>query len=156
MDSSQTATDDRPTCPECGHENIPGASFCGRCGASLKGGERVDPPLDDAQATSVYEPVRPADVSPWAPPGTIDVAPADSASQTGALPAREPWSPPVAPASTAADLPPAARHRESPRGLVLGIIAALLIAIVIGVYLYAAWLSDGARDTIDGLLPWVS
>jgi hypothetical protein len=40
------------------------------------------------------------------------------------------------------------------RGFWLGVLAALIILAVLALYIYASWLGDSARSTIDGWLPW--
>jgi hypothetical protein len=143
---------DRPTCPECGHVNIPGAAFCARCGQSLDGdgstGEVIDV-ATDSQATSAFEPVTstvtPPGASPWARPEGIDRDP----GLTTELPAPE--YAPVTPYRATPDL----RGPQGTRGFWLGLVAVLLILAVLAVYLYAAWLGDSARSTVDGWLPWM-
>jgi hypothetical protein len=43
------------------------------------------------------------------------------------------------------------RPRESRRGFVLGLIAAFLIAIVIGFFVWSSVVSQGFRDSVTGL-----
>ena len=98
MATSEIETQEKPVCPSCGHENIPGASFCAKCGTNLKNGAPseaiVVPPVDDAQSTSVFEPVAErrteSQRSQWAPP-VIDVSPSTDAGQTSALPVDRSW-----------------------------------------------------------------
>lgn len=145
---------ERQTCPECGHENIPGAAFCSRCGHSLNGDAPpdnvIDVELSDSQATSTYQPVTstvtPPMTSPWARPGALDTDP----GQTSALPA---------PARTDTITPPPpmilASDAHGPRGFLLGVLALLLILAVLSAYVYVAWLGDSTRASIDGWLPWM-
>ena len=144
----------RPICPECGHENIPDAAFCSRCGHSLNvdapSDDVIDVELSDSQATSTFQPVTstvtPPMTSPWARPGAMD----DDPGQTGALPTSVRDEPIAAP-------PPMlfAREPQGPRGFLLGVLALLLILTVLATYVYVAWLGDSTRDTIDGWLPWM-
>jgi hypothetical protein len=148
---SGPAAEDRPVCPHCGHENIPGAAFCARCGQSLDDNappaEVIDVEPTDSQATSAYAPVTSTvtapSASPWARPDALDTDP----GQTTALPAYVPISDVAA--------APVVRQPRGARGFVLGVIAVLLILAVLALYIYAAWLSDSARSTVDGWLPWM-
>ncbi len=140
-------------CPTCGHRNIPGAAFCAQCGRTLDEDEPAD-----AQTTSVYSPIGGSDTSSdatWAAPSDDDTIIDVDPGQTTTFPVGGRFSFDDEPVANAA--PAAAYQREqSVRGLVLGIIAMVLIAAVIGLYVYSAWLSVSVRDTIDGWLPWVS
>jgi hypothetical protein len=144
-----TSTDERPTCPTCGHVNIPGAAFCAQCGRSLADGETED----ETQVTSTYAPVgaTTADRSPWAPPAE-GIPPTTDAGQTSALPITSSWTLTNQDATPEPAIP---HHEESIRGFVLGAIAAVLILLVVLLYIYTAWLGDSTRDTIDGWLPWL-
>lgn len=145
---------ERPICPECGHENIPGAAFCARCGHSLTGDAPPDDVIDvgpsDSQATSTFHPVTstvtPPSTSPWARPESFDSDP----GQTTALPMPETPGPVYEP-------PPMvfAREPRGPRGFLLGVVAVLLILAVLAVYVYVAWLGASTRATVDGWLPWM-
>lgn len=144
---------ERPVCPECGHTNIPGAAFCARCGRALGNGAPTGDIIDvtsDSQATSTYEPVTssvtPPPASPWARPGGVDHDP----GLTTALPVAQDFIP-----APGLEPEPARVRPASPRGFWLGAIALVLILAVLGIYLYAAWLSDSTRSTIDGWLPWL-
>lgn len=152
IDAAAELSEDRPTCPECGHVNIPGAAFCARCGRSLGDEPPTGDVIDvtsDSQATSTFEPVTstvtPPPASPWARPGPIDSDP----GLTTALPTPE--YVPVSDVRRGGDL----GRPHGVRGFWLGVIAMLLMLAVLAVYLYAAWLSDSARSTIDGWLPWM-
>jgi hypothetical protein len=160
MESSESRHD-RLTCPECGHENLPGAAFCAQCGTTLRVDQdsATEAPFDDAQATSVYVPIgqEPEGDDPplWSPTPPrdpiIDVDP----RQTSAISIEPRPEPGVGTAPTSvAGSATAPQRTESIRGFVLGTVAVLLIAAVVGLYIYSAWLSDSARDTIDGWLPW--
>lgn len=143
--------EERPVCPECGHVNIPGAAFCARCGRSLRDDaaqEVIDVGPDDSQATSTFEPVTStvtAPSSPWARPDPLEGDP----GRTSALSA-----PPTHTPSADFTPVPVTRAPEGTRGFWLGVLAVLLILAVLAVYIYAAWLSDSARSTVDGWLPW--
>lgn len=134
-------TDQTKICRECGHRNVSRAQFCAKCGQTLNDETAHEPmDVDLAQATSVFVPVsQPSSEDSWAEAET---------QQTTALPVQTAeWSP------SPSALPPSAR-RESPRGLVLGILASMLIIAVLGIYVYAAWLTPSLRDQLTGWLPW--
>jgi hypothetical protein len=156
-------TDNRTTCPACGHSNIPGASFCARCGQSLNGDAAEVDVIDvgdaaDSQSTSVYAPIgpttTPASTSPTAPASASPWARPDPERVDSGLTSALPIPTAVAPSDEIAPVP-AMRPATGARGFALGLIAVLLIAAVIAVYIYAAWLGDSARSTVDGWLPWM-
>lgn len=153
QEPDEQRADDRPVCPECGHVNIPGAAFCARCGKSLDDdapGEVIDVEPVDTQATSAFAPVTSTvtapERSPWARPDSI----AGDSGQTTALPT----VPDFVPAPGLEPTPVSSAPRGA-RGFWLGVLATVLILAVLAVYIYAAWLSDSARSTIDGWLPWM-
>jgi hypothetical protein len=159
MATSESAVE-RPICPNCGHENIAGAVFCAQCGQSLNG-DQPEPSGSgngDSQTTSVFEPVTNggtmASDSPWAP-SAAGAAVATDPGQTSALPVSEPYAWERRAADAAAPVA-IATHQESRRGFVLGLIATLIIATVLVLYWYWAWIGDSTRDSIEGWLPWVS
>lgn len=138
------ATDRERICTVCGHHNVSRAQFCSKCGQALNDGTTHDSAADDpTQTTSVFVPVSPAPgEASWSEPET---------QRTTALPVRTAeWSP-----SPTTRSEPKARSRErSPRGLLLGTLASLIIITVLGLYVYTAWLSPSLREDISGWLPW--
>jgi hypothetical protein len=151
MDTSEHE-DERRICPTCGHSNIPGAAFCAQCGRTLDDGAQ-----DDAQTTSVYAPIGGSGTAPdatWAAPTDDDTIIDVDPGQTTTFPVGGRFSFDDEPVSRSAST--AYQPERSIRGLVLGIIAMMLIAAVIGLYVYSAWLSVSVRNTIDSWLPWVT
>jgi hypothetical protein len=153
QEPAEQQADGRPVCPDCGHVNIPGAAFCAHCGRSLRDDapvEVIDVEPADGQATSAFEPVTSTvtapDRSPWARPDSL----AGDAGQTTALPVVKDFIP-----APGLEPIPISRAPRGVRGFWLGVIAVLLIVAVLAVYVYAAWLSDSARSTVDGWLPWM-
>jgi hypothetical protein len=135
------ATDQTKICRECGRRNVSRAQFCARCGQTLNDETALESrDVDSTQATSVFVPVsQPLPEDSWAQAET---------QQTTALPVQTAeWS------SSPPARSPSAR-RESPRGLLLGILASMLIIAVLGIYVYAAWLTPSLRDELTGWLPW--
>jgi hypothetical protein len=53
-------------CPQCGHENIPGTTFCDSCGMQLG-----QPPVAPPVAPPLTPPVSPSFVPPVAPPPVV-------------------------------------------------------------------------------------
>lgn len=159
MDANETVGD-LLICPACGEQNPPDAVFCGNCGTSLRDDHErfTETPTDDDQATSIFEPIREPDHREeqplWSPEppreAIIDVDP----GQTGAIPIQKQDHVTTTPDT----MPPASMPSQATdsgiRGFVLGTLAIILIAVVIALYVYSAWLSDSARDTIDSWLPW--
>ncbi len=138
-------------CPECGTRNSALSLFCAECGASLSSAGSVSAD-DNGQTTTTFTP-RSGDARQQAPEGI---------EATGAHTTQEfrPWtSLPEASSDNAATgweeprgvgayerTPP-----ESRRGFVLGLLAAILIALVIGFFLWSTVASQGFRDTVTGL-----
>lgn len=156
---SNEPRDDQLICPACGFTNAPDAVFCGNCGTSLRDGANpgIESPIDDALATSVYVPIRePAEREEpplWSPEPPRDTMLDADPGQTSAIPVGQTLDYPDAPAAN--HEPDAVQERqESIRGFMLGTVSIILIAAVIALYVYSAWLSDSMRDTIDGWLPW--
>lgn len=112
------------TCPECGAINIASDLFCKQCGSSLAmtGG--------NYQHTSAFTPVTPDQT------GTVAIVPVTDPAVYPPIPGYSPTYAPI---------------EESPRGAVLGWIAATLILLVIGFFVWAAILSDATRDRILGI-----
>ena len=160
MDSTEPRHD-RLTCPHCGHENLPGAAFCAQCGMNVRGDQdsNTEAPIDDAQTTSVYEPLDQApdrDDSPlWSPQPPRDTIIDVDPGQTSAITVEPRFEHGIGTAPVGDTGSGASPQRtESIRGFVLGTMAILLIAMVVGLYVYSAWLSDSTRNMIDGWIPW--
>lgn len=147
-----------PRCPKCKETIRPGTAFCGNCGTSVSEITNV-PPVEsasDSDATASFIPVagdaRDSDSgttrepSPWAPPSSSDYAPAATlmSESTDA----------GTPAPSVIDTPQEQQPRGI-RGLLLGTLAIILIAAVFSLYIYDAWLSESARSTVEGWLPWL-
>lgn len=113
------------TCPACGAINVSADLFCKECGSSLvsvSGGH---------QQTAAFIPVS-ADQT-----GTVAIAPV---SET---PVYQPMQTSYAGAYEPIE--------ESPRGAVLGWIAATIILLMIGFFVWAVVFSDATRDRILGI-----
>jgi hypothetical protein len=133
-------------CPECGTRNSGLSLFCAECGAALfhdpsGSGEETSTgttstfaPAQDPNATAEFIPVN----------ASAQDTMASSGRWTPSVP-QDTWSSPAAPPAEATFVRP-----ESRRGLVLGWIASVLIALVIGFVIWSSLLSPGVRDTISG------
>ena len=139
-------------CSWCGNHNIPNARYCVRCGQALDHDEATASDHPDNETTGVFEPIG----TPSDPEATWANA---EAEQTAALPtAPQLWgNPDDVPRTPESTGPPPsalpAPQPESARGLVLGVVASVLIAAVIGYYIYAAWISQSLRDDIVNWIP---
>lgn len=147
-------------CLNCGRHNKAGSAFCAECGSSLlngsdeSGSEASD---EDSQSTVAFVPVRdPGTVdhmSSWAPSGRSGVpAGRHDATSTGVQPLDLPSNPTQNIAEASGKH---VGHDSSMRGFFLGMLGMLLFLTVLMVYIYAAWLDDSARETIDSWLPWM-
>lgn len=175
MTSSNASS--KRTCPVCGARNSGISLFCAECGSSLN--VDVDPAGDTAAiptqptAPRHTEPFSPgsgstSDTPPWrfaddqhadetAPYRTSPDAAAGSDTEPGRW-RRSPNgaatpSPAVeSPSHTGLPATVALIERQPPgaRGFFLGLIAFFLIAVVIALYGWTAWLSADLRDTISG------
>lgn len=168
--STNTESAHLPRCPQCSEPVRPGTAFCGNCGASVSGITHARPADDanDPEATSAFVPVTtgvndsdqsPAsEQSPWAPPASREYASSTAVSPVMAnQSAAEANDLFAIDTGTAQDfLTPKAQSSqpESIRGLILGTLAAILIAAVFALYLYDAWLSESAQSTVEGWYPW--
>jgi hypothetical protein len=150
------------TCPSCGAKNSSFSLFCAECGASLE--------APDADDTSTYRPLADEDDSQataaFTPATTRNAEPEPEASQTRIAPPVRSTVQPYAPgwdaeptpqsapaqswAEAGADHPAltAEAQPESMRGFFLGLVAVLLIGAVLGAWIWAGVLTDGARDSI--------
>ena len=152
-----------PRCPQCDEPFRPESAFCGNCGASLAGASTDDAMGNpaDTQATATFAPLPDytgqydydvvRDPSPWAPPGSSDYTSPpvfDGAATSGGNHQTK-----LTDARSASIGP--SQQQQGIRGLFLGILAMILIGAVLALYLYDAWLSDSARTTVEGWLPWL-
>jgi hypothetical protein len=143
--SSSSASQPR-ICPECGTRNSGLSLFCAECGAALYTDTPDSDRDDETQTTTAFAPSTD-------PTTTADFTPRTSSTQetltsSPAWSAAEPvetWTATPAPPSEVAYAPP-----ESRRGLVLGWIAAVLIALVIGFLIWSTFLGESTRDMITG------
>lgn len=129
------------TCPECGASNSADDLFCKDCGASLAAVGVV------AEQTTTFRPVQSVEdthtttIVPAMDTGTTAVAPAigpESAQQYGYPVEAQPTS--------VGSIP----QQESPRGAVLGWLAATLFLVIVGFYLWSSVLSEATRDRFTG------
>jgi hypothetical protein len=80
--------EEKPTCPACGAEVLPGEAFCANCGASLAQPPIPPEPVIEAEAEPeppVEEaPLKPEPVAPEAPvaEAPVEAAPAEAVSET--------------------------------------------------------------------------
>jgi hypothetical protein len=161
------------TCPSCGATNSSFSLFCAECGASLEAPEADDtatyrpvPDARDDQETAAFTPTAP----PRAPePETVP----DTSQATRTAPPIQSTVQPYAPGWDAEPGPqtapdtgwaePSADHRaltnraqpESMRGFFLGLVAVLLIGAVLGAWIWAGVLTDGARDSLRGFFGFI-
>lgn len=121
-------------CPDCGAENNNSDLFCKDCGASLVG------VTANSQHTAAFTPVS-----------------APSETQTTAIaPAPAPAASPAAPEYSAIPASQPATYSYSPqpessRGAVLGWLAMILIAVIVGAYFWSSVISDATRDRVTGI-----
>lgn len=147
-------------CPQCDEPVLRDSAFCGNCGASLPGS---DTERDD-QATTTFTPVSSeegdggyrvgSEPSPWASPDSDRYVPPQL--YDGTVPSE--YDPNATMIGSQSDYLAARDEPAGPqgvRGFVLGLIGLVLIAAVLALYLYDAWLSDSARETVESWLPWL-
>jgi hypothetical protein len=141
-------------CPECGTRNSALSLFCAECGASLSsaGSMGVD---DNGQTTTTFTP-RSGDARQQEPEAT-------AATGTHATQEFRPYSSlPGAPGASVGNVATgwedprgvgayARTPPESRRGFALGLLAAILIALVIGFFLWSTVASQDFRDAVTGL-----
>jgi hypothetical protein len=140
-------------CPNCGAPNSALSIFCAECGTGLNTNRDDDDRENAGQTTLTFTPVSdepdPA-VATWESardtqatqeftPQAQDAPGADEYTASG-------WQP-----QDTYGAPVIERARESRRGFVLGLIAAFLIAIVIGFFVWSSVVSQGFRDSVTGL-----
>jgi hypothetical protein len=150
---STPSVSDARICPECGKRNSGLSLFCAECGAPLMDDAVWAPPSDGTQTTSAFSPSRDPEATTAFTPRRADPIPANGpdtdrdraweASGTAT------WA---SPAATVDAEPPMVDFEppESRRGFVLGVIASVLIALVIGFVVWAVLLDAGTRDTLTG------
>lgn len=113
------------TCPECGAANDSADLFCKECGASLASVAPAN------QQTAAFTPIPNSGDT-----GTMSIMPVPEQSPIAPYPPYTAMYEPV---------------YESPRGAVLGWLAATLMLIVIGLFLWATVFSDSIRDNVTGI-----
>lgn len=120
------------TCPRCGEVNDANDLFCKNCGDSLANVSPANeqtaaftpiPQQDMTQTTAVAPALPPQPVQSYSYPVTETPAPA----YTGSMP-----------------------PQESPRGAVLGWLAAFLFVLIVGFFVWSSLLSDATRDRFTG------
>lgn len=145
------------TCPDCGTKNDAGDLFCRSCGTSLA---MVSVNSDSDADTDT--------TSDWYTPGdqpTETIAPVNSSTETQTTAIAPTVSPSTStpPVMASSDQPAndyltmyqnnaytyQATH-ESVRGAVLGWIAAALMLVIIGAFVWSTLLSDATRDRFTG------
>lgn len=156
-------TNPTKTCPDCGTKNDAGDLFCRSCGTSLA---LVDVDADTESTTDWYAPgdqptetIAPVNASTEMDPPMSS----STETQTTAIAPTVSPSAPTPPVSSASDQfsndyltmyqnnanTYIATH-ESVRGAVLGWIAAVLILVTIGAFVWSTLLSDATRDRFTG------
>lgn len=180
--SSSTASTSR-TCPACGARNSGISLFCAECGSSLnsdtdRNGDTAANPTrsSPSQHTEPFSPALgdPSDNERWRKrPGQhqdetapFEMAPSTPRSSTSA---NEPWRSAAIGTSSDTFAADPLNHRQQPatvtmvenqhrgaRGFFLGLLAFILIAIVVGLYGWTAWLSADLRDTISSWFGFIS
>ena len=177
--TSSSATTSR-TCPVCGARNSGISLFCAECGSSLNGdahrtGDTAAIPIHPttAQHTEPYRVTRgsTSGTQRWSTSESQDeIAPfrTTSANRTSSAPIGDRWSAASNGGGAevfAADTPyhdafsptvtMVEHHAPSTRGFFLGLLAFLLIAVILGLYGWTAWLSADLRDTISGWFDFI-
>jgi len=151
---STPGVSDARICPQCGKRNSGLSLFCAECGTPLMDDAVWSRPSDATQATAAFSPAQdPGATTAFAPQPSTQPAARDLDTTR-----EHAWEPPgAAPAwtSPAAAIEPASpmvayEPPESRRGFILGVIASILIAVVIGFVIWASLLDAGTRDTITG------
>jgi hypothetical protein len=136
-------------CPECGARNSGLSLYCAECGADLFRDADGSEPEDELRSPSAFgasqDPNATAEFAP------VSASPQDTLVSSTRWASSLPWSPesPPIPAQPA-EMPHV--QPESRRGLILGWIASVLIALVIGFVIWSTLLSAATRDTITGWL----
>lgn len=127
-----------PTCPSCGATSRDGARFCSGCGTTLG-----PAPGNEPTAVSPLPPITPGPapiVVPGPPPYAAPTTPIAASTTPFAAP-RAPTKQVLAPPP----LPPA----EPVRSPTAGLIAAGVVALLVGVAIVGVVLSSGGGDTVE-------
>lgn len=138
-------------CPECGTRNSGLSLFCAECGASLNNARSADVE-EEGQTTTTFTPAS-YDGEQRAPTWNAAKGTHETQEFTPQRPiANEPDR------NTAAgwdnlkhDAPYARVPAESRRGFVLGLLAGILIALVIGFFIWSTVADQAFRDAVTGL-----
>ncbi len=147
-------------CPVCDARNSGLSLFCAECGSALNGSPPSDTtafatiPESDSQLTQAFTPVSrdalSADHDRWrAPQDTAFSSPSAPAHGTAA----HAWAPTPSGGAAEAGMTTVVFTSDQDRGIrgfILGVVSIALIAILLGLYLWAGVLSDATRDTIGG------
>ena len=141
------------TCPECGTQNSGLSLFCTECGTPLAEGPAWSRPSDATQATAAIGPTQDPEATTAITPVTATPAQPDTDDAWASPNATVTWSA-SAPDPSAGTIAEAERP-ESRRGFVLGVIASILIAIVIGFVVWTSLFSEATRDMITGWFGWI-
>jgi hypothetical protein len=145
----------------------PDSAFCGNCGAALSGltsNSQSDNAREDQLTTSFapvasptmdteYQPV--SEPSPWASPDSAHYTPPSMYDGQTAS-SRDPNVTVIGAAPGVSYEPPQPVGPQGIRGFFLGVLAIILICAVLSLYLYDAWLTDSARETVESWLPWLN
>lgn len=125
------ATSFTKICPDCAAENDSNDLFCKECGTSLAS------VADSSQHTAAFVPInvgsetQTTTITPAAPPPAIENPGMQAENQSYSY----------------APLP----ETESPRGAVLGWLAATLMLIIIAAFIWSSVITDATRDRITGI-----
>jgi hypothetical protein len=169
--TSASATSAR-NCPVCGSRNSGLSLFCAECGAALNGSSEGDTTAfqtdrsdHDAQRTQAFVPtstnLSDKDHSRWQSPDAIASSSVSPSQDTSAYPWKA--TPPGEPqrvdtswqsSSKATSVQPV-QADEGIRGFVLGVLAAVLIAALLCLYVWAGVLSENTQDTVTGWFDFV-
>jgi uncharacterized Zn finger protein (UPF0148 family) len=141
------------TCPNCGAPNSALSIFCAECGTSLSASRDEEDQKHTGQTTVSFTPVSehpdPA-MATWESTrdtqATQEFTPQSPDMTVTGHPASSEWEPEDAYATTYMEEP-----QERRRGFILGLIASILIAVVIGFFVWSSIVSQGFRDSVTGL-----
>lgn len=138
-------------CPECGARNSGLSLFCAECGASLNNARSADME-EEGQTTTTFTPASQDDghrAPAWnAAKGaneTQEFTPQLSMADTPGRDTAASWD------SLEQDAPYTRVPSESRRGFVLGLLAGILMALVIGFFLWSTVADQAFRDAVTGL-----
>lgn len=134
-------------CPACGARNNDRSLFCAECGASLATDTGA---WNDNEATQSFEPVR--GETTWDRSSYED----QRTSNGGYAVVETSTPPPYATFDQPWGTTPTPVASQSQRGFWLGLLAWILIAVVIGMYIWAGLLGDQLKDDIRDIVPGLS